>query len=99
VTVARAITAGAWSALDVAMRQGVQFAVSIVLARLLAPEQFGLFAIVIMFTTVSVVFLQGGLTYSLIQRNDTTPVQKARFFGSILSRVVCSRPPCGSAVE
>jgi O-antigen/teichoic acid export membrane protein len=80
MTVARAITAGAWSALDVAMRQGVQFAVSIVLARLLAPEQFGLFAIVIMFTTVSVVFLQGGLTYSLIQRNDTTPVQESTIF-------------------
>lgn len=46
--------------------------ISIVLARLLAPEQFGLIAIVLVFIDLSQTFVQGGLNTALVQNKDTS---------------------------
>jgi len=43
----KTMSAAKWSGLDVFMRQGVQFVVSIVLARILAPEDFGVIAMLV----------------------------------------------------
>jgi O-antigen/teichoic acid export membrane protein len=44
-TLRQTITRAAkWSALDVFVRHGVQFVVSVVLARILTPEDFGVVA-------------------------------------------------------
>lgn len=40
-------SAAKWSALDVFMRQGAQFVVAIVLARILAPEDFEVIAMLV----------------------------------------------------
>lgn len=61
-------------------RQGVMFAVSIVLARLLAPEDFGTIALLALFTSLSVVFVQGGLSIAIIQRQRTTPNEESAIF-------------------
>jgi O-antigen/teichoic acid export membrane protein len=68
----KAASAGAWSALDIALRQGVQFVVSVILARLLTPADFGLIALLGFFISLSVTFIQGGLSMALVQRQDTT---------------------------
>lgn len=46
------------------------FVVNIVLARLLAPQAYGIMAVINAFITVSQVLLQGGLNTALIQKTD-----------------------------
>ena len=77
MTKQKAAAAGLWSALDVVLRQGVQFVVTVVLARLLAPEDFGIIALVSFFTALSIAFAQSGLTAGLMQRQDTSTTRKA----------------------
>ena len=50
--------------------QLVTFIVSIVLARLLAPEDYGTIALVTVFTTILQVFVDSGLGTALIQKKD-----------------------------
>ena len=80
MTVARAARAGVWSAADIILRQVVGFAASIILARLLAPADFGLISLLVFFTSLSIVFVQGGLSLALIQRRETTPDQETAIF-------------------
>lgn len=76
----RALHAGVWSTIDIGLRQGVQFATSIVLARLLLPSDFGLIALVVFFSSFSSVFVQGGLAEALIQRRTTTREEESSVF-------------------
>lgn len=50
--------------------QLVQFVVSIILARLLAPELYGSIALITVFTTLLNVFVDSGLGTALIQKKD-----------------------------
>jgi teichuronic acid exporter len=50
--------------------QGIQFIVSIVLARLLLPADYGLIAIVSVFISLASVFVQSGLNTALIQKKE-----------------------------
>ena len=50
--------------------QGVSFIVSIILARLLAPEVYGTIALVTVFTAVLQVFVDSGMGNALIQKKD-----------------------------
>ena len=68
----KALSATVWSAADIALRQGVQFFISIVLARLLTPAEFGTVALLYLFVGIASAFAEGGLTSALIQRQDTT---------------------------
>jgi teichuronic acid exporter len=88
-----AAKAGAWSAIDVLARQGVLFLVSVILARLLVPEDFGIIALLALFTSLSIVFVQGGLSIAIIQRQRTTSDEESAIFwwnlaGSILFGLV-----------
>ncbi len=60
--------------------QGVSFIVSIVLARLLAPEMYGTIALVTVFTTVLNVFVDSGLGNALIQKKDADEVDFSTVF-------------------
>jgi O-antigen/teichoic acid export membrane protein len=60
--------------------QGIQFIVQIVLARLLAPEQFGTIAIVMVFINIAQVFVQSGFNTALIQKKDADDVDFSSVF-------------------
>lgn len=64
------ITSLIWKFLERIGTQGVQFVVAIVLARLLAPSDFGLVALVMVFIALANVFVQSGLNTALIQKKD-----------------------------
>jgi O-antigen/teichoic acid export membrane protein len=53
-------------------KQGVAFIVSIFLARLLLPEEFGLVAMAMVFISISQIFSDFGLASALIQNKDNT---------------------------
>jgi len=92
-------SAAKWSALDVVMRQGVQFAITIVLARILVPEDFGVIAMLSMFTGVAGVFIDSGFSAALIQRQNTTHVDESTVFffnlgmGAVTALLLCAAAP------
>ena len=59
-----------WSTLEILSTRGIGFLISIVLARLILPEEFGLIAMLMLFTAVASLFVEGGFSSSLIQRQD-----------------------------
>ena len=59
-----------WKLMERGAAQGIQLAVQIVLARVLAPEQFGTIAIVMVFVNLARVFVQSGFSTALIQKKD-----------------------------
>lgn len=59
-----------WSAVDNFVQFGVTFVVSIVLARLLSPDDYGLIGIVTIFTAVCATIINGGFSNALIRKKD-----------------------------
>ncbi|MGN0558014.1 MAG: lipopolysaccharide biosynthesis protein [Acutalibacteraceae bacterium] len=59
-----------WRFAERCAAQGVSFIVSVVLARILVPEDYGLIALVTVFTSILQVFIDSGLGTSLIQKKD-----------------------------
>lgn len=60
--------------------QVVQFVVSIVLARILAPEAFGTIALVIVFAQILQVFVDSGLGNALIQKKEADDLDFSSVF-------------------
>ena len=88
-----------WSGADVFMRQGLQFFVSILLARLLSPEDFGVIAMLYVFIGVAGVFVDSGFSSALIQCQDTTATDESTVFffnlamGAMVAIVLCVAAP------
>src|SRR5690348_10904103 len=86
----RAAHATLWSALEITARYGVQFAVMVVLARLLTPADFGLIAMLLVFTAVAALLVDSGFGTALVQRQDTSDDDETTVFlsGLIVSAAV-----------
>lgn len=61
-----------WSAIDNGAQYVVAFVVSIVLARLLTPDEYGLMGIVAIFTTLSNTIINGGFYQALVRKKEVT---------------------------
>ena len=57
-----------WSAVDNVAQYAVSFIVSIVLARLLSPDDYGLIGIIAIFTAVCNAVISGGFSEALIRK-------------------------------
>lgn len=68
----RTITGTIWSALDNVAQYGVAFVVSVVLARLLTPDDYGLIGIITIFTAVCTTVINGGFSNALIRKKEPT---------------------------
>lgn len=62
----------AWSGIDNVVQTGVTFVVSIVLARLLSPDDYGLIGIITIFTMVCQTLINAGFNSALIRKKDCT---------------------------
>ena len=62
----------AWSSIDNVVQFSVTFVVSIVLARLLSPDNYGLIGIITIFTAICQTLINGGFTSALIRKKDAT---------------------------
>ena len=69
----RSISAVFWGAGGTVLRMVLQIGAQITLARLLGPEQYGVFAIGATVISFSGFFSDIGLAYGLIQKTDVTP--------------------------
>ena len=64
----KTIKGTAWSAIDNVTQMGVYFIVSIVLARLLSPDDYGLIGIINIFIVVCNTIINGGFSTALIRK-------------------------------
>jgi len=62
----------AWSGIDNVAQYVVTFVVSIVLARLLTPDDYGLLGIVAIFTAICTALINGGFSTALIRKKEVT---------------------------
>lgn len=81
------ITNFIWRFAERSGAQLVTFVVSIVLARLLMPEDYGTVALVTVFTTIMQVFVDSGLGTALIQKKDADDLDFSSVF--YFNFVVC----------
>nr|AXL04964.1 hypothetical protein [Aeromonas hydrophila] len=59
-----------WSALERFLTQGIQLAITLLLARLLGPTAFGLVGMLAIFIAIANVFVDSGFTSALIRKTD-----------------------------
>lgn len=59
-----------WKLLERFGVQGMSFVLQIILARILSPNEYGILALMIIFTTLANVFIQNGFNTALIQNKD-----------------------------
>jgi teichuronic acid exporter len=69
-----------WSAIDKFAVQIGQFIVSIVLARILVPEDFGLIGMLTIFIALSQIFIESGLGIGVIQKQDRNDIDFSTLF-------------------
>lgn len=69
-----------WSFIERFFSQGISFVISIILARLIAPEAYGLIVMVTVFTNLSTVLIEGGFSAALIQKKNRTEVDYSTVF-------------------
>lgn len=76
----RAVSATAWSSADLVVRQGIPFAVTLLLMRFVAPADFGMAAILTAFVGIAAVVVDSGLSTALIQRQGVTHTDESTVF-------------------
>lgn len=69
-----------WSAVDRFSAQGIQFVFSILIARLLLPEDYGVIAMLGIFLAVSQTFIDSGFGSALIRKIDRTETDFSTVF-------------------
>lgn len=69
-----------WKFLNGGTAQVIQLVVSIIVARLLMPEDFGIVALLLVFTSIATVFVQSGLGTALVQRKEITQIELSSVF-------------------
>lgn len=69
-----------WSAIENVTRLGVTFVVSIILARLLSPEEYGLIGILTIFIAIFNAIVDGGFTNALIRKQNITDIDYCTVF-------------------
>lgn len=69
-----------WNAIGQFVRQSFSFVVSVILARLLTPEEFGLIAMLFVFSEIATAFINSGLSAALIQRRVITDIDCSTIF-------------------
>jgi len=74
------ITSLVWKLLERSGTQGIQFIVTIILARLLLPEEFGLIVLLTVFIAISSVFVQSGFNTALIQKKKVDEIDYSSVF-------------------
>ncbi len=87
VTRSEAIWSFIWKLLERCSVQVVQFVITIVLARLLMPSEYGVIALIMVFINIASVIVDGGFNTALIQKKDADNIDFSTifFFGLIMS--------------
>jgi len=79
-----------WSAVERFSVQGIQFLISIVIARHLLPSEYGLIGMLAIFLAIAQTFIDGGFSNALIQNQERNDVDfsTAFYFNAAMSTVL-----------
>lgn len=69
-----------WSAVERFSVQGIQFVLTIIIARLVLPSDYGLIAMLSIFLAIAQVFVDSGFSNALIQKKDRTETDFSTVF-------------------
>ena len=89
----------AWAGVEQFAPKAIQIVVSILLARILAPADFGLLGMLALFMAAAMVFADSGLSASLVQNQKTTRDDETSVFyinivlGLLLALLLCAISP------
>lgn len=87
-----------WSAVERFSVQGIQYVISIIIARLLNPSDYGLIAMLTVFIAISQTFIDGGFGNALIQKKNRTNTDYSTvFFFNIAVSIVLYGMLCASS--
>lgn len=95
----KTIGALSWSLVQEISRRGLQLVISILLARLLGPKEFGYLAMITIFIAVAQALMDSGFGSALIQRKDPSELDKSSVFhfniafGILLAAALCVAAP------
>ena len=88
-----------WSTVDRIFTQGLTFGMGLLLARMIAPAEYGLVAMVMVFVAISEVLVRAGLSDALIQKKELGPSDCESvlccnlFFSMLLIVGLCAAAP------
>ena len=69
-----------WAFFDAIGLQGIQFIVVLVLARLLSPSEFGIIAMLTIFTSIAYSLIDSGFSTAIIQKKNATVIDETSVF-------------------
>ena len=69
-----------WKLLERISSQLVSFIISIILARILMPDDYGVIAIILVFINLANVIIDGGLNTALVQKKEAEQIDFSTIF-------------------
>ena len=86
----KTLTGTKWASIEKVSVQGIQFVLSIVMARMLSPSDYGMIGMLGVFLAVSQTFIDGGFTNALVRKIDRTQDDYSTvFYFNIAISIVC----------
>ena len=76
----KAVKSVMWSSIERFSVQGIQFILSIVIARLVTPSEYGLIAMLSIFLAIAQTFIDSGFSNALIQKQGRTETDNSTVF-------------------
>jgi O-antigen/teichoic acid export membrane protein len=76
----KAVSATFWSAIDAFVRQGLQFLVTLFLARILSPRDFGTVGLLSVFIGLAAVVVDSGFALALVQKKEVSDDELSSVF-------------------
>lgn len=79
-----------WSGIDKAGVKAIAFIVSIVIARILSPSDYGVIGMILVFIAIANIFIDSGMSQALVQRkNRTQEDMSTAFYFNIVVAIIC----------
>lgn len=86
----KAIKGVLWSAIDKGGVKLVSFIVSVVIARILTPADYGVIGMIMVFIVIANLLIDSGFSQALVQRKDRTDVDMSTaFYFNLLIAITC----------
>lgn len=86
----KAIGGMMWATFERIGTQVVTFIIGIILARLLTPSDYGIIGLLVVFTSISSVFVDSGFSSALIQKGKCTQIEYSTvFFFNVTIGILC----------
>lgn len=97
----RVTSAFGWKFFERISVQGTNFLVTLLLARLLTPSDYGTVSVVTIFIALATTFVQGGFNTALIQKKDVDGNDYLTFlmFSEIVAAALYHQCPCAKSCD